>query len=81
MVRVRNREPMRDALEAQGIGTAVHYPLPVHRMPAYAFLGLREGSLPATERLAGEILTLPLYPELPDTAVDRVCAALADAIA
>jgi aminotransferase EvaB len=81
VVRLRNREAVREVLEARGISTAIHYPTPVHRMPAYAFLGLGEGSLPATERLAGEILTLPLYPELPDAAVDRVCAALADAIA
>jgi aminotransferase EvaB len=81
VVRVRDRDRVRAALDARGIGTAVHYPVPIHRMPAYGFLGARAGSLPVTERLAGEVLTLPLYPELPDAAVDAVCAALADALA
>lgn len=49
-------------------------------MRAYALLGYDEGSLPATERLAKEVLSLPLYPELAEEAVDRVCAALADAL-
>ena len=71
---------MRAALDAKGVATAIHYPLPIHRMAAYAPLSPSEG-LPVTERLAGEILTLPLYPELPEHAVDRVCAALADALA
>ena len=81
VVRVRDRDAVRAALDARGIGTAVHYPVPVHRMPAYHFLGARAGSLPVSERLCEEVLTLPLYPELPEAAVDAVCAALADALA
>jgi dTDP-4-amino-4,6-dideoxygalactose transaminase len=78
---VEQRDALRKQLEAHDIATAIHYPIPVHRMPAYAFLGMQEGSLPASERLAREILTLPLFPELEDAAVDRVCAVLGDAIA
>ena len=81
VVRVPDRERLRDRLDERGIGTAIHYPVPVHRMTAYGFLGLAPGSLPVTERLAGEILTLPLYPELSDGEVDRVCAALGEALA
>jgi aminotransferase EvaB len=79
VVRVRDREAVRAALDAAGVGTAVHYPVPIHRMPAYRSLGA--GGLPATERLCAEVLTLPLYPELPFAAVDAVCGALADALA
>lgn len=81
VVRVPRREAVREALSARGIDTAVHYPLPIHRMPAFASSGRAPGGLPVTELLAGEILSLPLYPELPEEAVDRVCAALADALA
>ncbi len=62
------RHPRRDALAAHladaGIGALVHYPIPVHRQPAYAPLGLPEGALPETERAAREVLSLPLYPGL-----------------
>jgi aminotransferase EvaB len=78
VVRVPRREALRRALGARGIATAVHYPVPIHHMPAYAFLG--RPSLPVTERLAGELLTLPLYPELGESEVDRVCAALREAL-
>ena len=80
VVRVPDRERVRALLDERGIGSGVHYPIPIHRMRAYAFLGYDEGSLPATERLAKEVLSLPLYPELAEEAVDRVCAALADAL-
>ena len=80
VVRVARRDAVRAALDARGVATGVHYPLPIHRMPAYAFLGLGEGSLPVSERLADELLTLPLYPELAPADVDRVCAALGEAV-
>jgi dTDP-4-amino-4,6-dideoxygalactose transaminase len=70
------RHPQRDALQnylrRQGIATLIHYPLPVHLQPAYHDLGFPPGSLPVTEQLAGEILSLPLYPELPPDVVDVV---------
>jgi dTDP-4-amino-4,6-dideoxygalactose transaminase len=78
VVRVRERDALRRALQAQGIGTQIHYPEPVHRQPAYFDLGYRPGALPETERAAGEILSLPLYPELPDDDVRRVAGAVRD---
>lgn len=78
VVRVKDRDRVRQELEARGIGTGVHYPFPIHRMRGYAFLGYGDGSLPVTERLAGEVLSLPLYPELADDDVRAVCAALAE---
>jgi dTDP-4-amino-4,6-dideoxygalactose transaminase len=74
------RTPERDALKAyladHGIGTDVHYPLPVHLQTPYAEYGQGRGSLPATEQLAGEILSLPIYPELAPDDVDYVCQTL-----
>jgi dTDP-4-amino-4,6-dideoxygalactose transaminase len=72
------RTPQRDALKAylaeRGVGTDIHYPLPVHlQAPFAAYAG---GALPNTERLANEILSLPIYPELSDDDVDYVCEAL-----
>lgn len=62
------RSPKRDALLEQmarrGVGCALHYPIPVHLQAAYAHLGYKPGSLPVTEQLAAECLSLPLYPEL-----------------
>jgi dTDP-3-amino-3,4,6-trideoxy-alpha-D-glucose transaminase len=71
------RSPERDALKAFlaecGVGTDVHYPLAVHLQAPYAEYGDGPGSLPATERLASEILSLPIYPELAADDVDYVC--------
>jgi dTDP-3-amino-3,4,6-trideoxy-alpha-D-glucose transaminase len=61
VVRHARRDAMREWLDAHGVGTAVHYPAPVHMQPAYAHLGLREGSLPASELCAREVVSLPLY--------------------
>lgn len=65
-------------LEGGGIGTLIHYPTPVHRQPAYADLGYPPGRLPITERIAEEIVSLPLYIGLSEEAVRTVCAAIAD---
>ena len=75
------RDRAREALGAQGIDTGVHYPVPLHRQPCYAGMGLAEGAFPESERAAREILTLPLYPSLTEAQVDRVAMALARALA
>lgn len=76
VVRVANRDAVRQRLAEQGILTGVHYPTPIHRMRGYAFLGLGPGHAPVAEQLASEVLSLPLFPELEDSAVHRVAAAL-----
>jgi len=66
----------RDALAAHlreaGIGTGMHYPIPLHRQPAYARLGIPEGSLPMAEHHAARVVSLPLYPGLTEAQVDYV---------
>jgi dTDP-4-amino-4,6-dideoxygalactose transaminase len=66
------RDALRAALDEAGIGTGIHYPLPSHLQPACADLKTGPGSLPVTEALAGRILSLPMYPELPIEQVERV---------
>jgi dTDP-4-amino-4,6-dideoxygalactose transaminase len=76
VIRAAARDTLAAHLSAHGIGTGVHYPVPVHRQPAYAHLGYGPGSLPATEAAAGEVLSLPMYPDLPEAAVETVGAAI-----
>jgi dTDP-4-amino-4,6-dideoxygalactose transaminase len=72
------RDRLRAALFERGIETGVHYPVPLHRQPCYARMGLGEGAFPEAERAAHEVLTLPVFPQLDDRQVDRVAATLAD---
>jgi len=64
VIRTSRRDDLKTHLEGKGIGTRIHYPVPVHLQPAYS--GLRPGGsfLPKTEEIAGEILSLPMFPEL-----------------
>ncbi len=75
-VRVPGPERVRQALQARGVATGRHYPLPLHLQPCYAGRGWREGSFPQAEQAAKEVLTLPLYPEMTDGQLDAVCEAL-----
>jgi dTDP-4-amino-4,6-dideoxygalactose transaminase len=74
VVRVPNREAVRSQLAGAGITTAIHYPVPIHKQPAYnSYAGL---ALPHTEQAAGEILSLPMHPLLTAQQVQQVTAAL-----
>jgi dTDP-4-amino-4,6-dideoxygalactose transaminase len=82
VVRSPARDRLRDALRARGIGTNIHYPVPVHLQPAYlGRITLDPAGLPESEAAAREVLSLPLYPQLDDAAVARVVAAMRDATA
>lgn len=72
VVRHPRRDALMEALRKRGIGTLIHYPIPLHLQPAFAFLGGKRGDLPVAERASDEILSLPLYPELEDEAARRV---------
>ncbi|MCU1485141.1 MAG: erythromycin biosynthesis sensory transduction protein EryC1, partial [Actinomycetia bacterium] len=76
VVRVADRQGVRDDLAAAGIGTAVHYPEPVHVQPAYRTRLARPVPLPVTEAISGEILSLPMYPQLPVAVAERVAGVL-----
>ena len=71
-----DREGLRKSLEQAGIGTAVHYPAPVHLQPAYRGRIICGGDLRHTERAAGRILSVPMYPQLSDEQADRVVRAI-----
>lgn len=64
VVRCGDRDRLHDFLHARGIGTLIHYPVPVHLQPAYRCRLRGSDQLPETERAAGEVLSLPMYPEL-----------------
>jgi dTDP-4-amino-4,6-dideoxygalactose transaminase len=76
VVRAPDREALQESLIAEGIQTLIHYPIPAHLQPAYAHLGQGEGSCPMAEQAAKEILSLPLYPELAESDVERVAEAI-----
>lgn len=75
-VRTRFRDRLQAFLAEQGVETRINYPTPIHLMRAYAFLGLKPGTLPVTERLAGTILSLPMHPFLTERDVERVVEAV-----
>jgi len=71
----------RTALQKAGIGTNIHYPMPVHLQPAYhGRIALGPSGMAQTERAASEVFSLPMYPQLGDAQVDRVVAALRAAL-
>jgi dTDP-4-amino-4,6-dideoxygalactose transaminase len=80
VVRTDDRPALAEALARRGVGTAIHYPLACHQQPAYRERA-RGGSLSVTEHLAGQVLSLPSYPELEDAEVARVIAAVREALA
>jgi dTDP-4-amino-4,6-dideoxygalactose transaminase len=75
-IRVADRAAVQAALKAEDIETGIHYPIPVHMQPAYAFLGYREGDFPHAEAAAREVLSLPMFPELTAEQQARVVSAL-----
>jgi dTDP-4-amino-4,6-dideoxygalactose transaminase len=76
VVRSARRDALLEHLQARGIGAGVHYPLPLHRQPAYLAHGYGSVSLPVTEQAAAEVLSLPLYPELTEEQARSVAAAV-----
>ena len=77
VVRTARRQAWQDALGAQGIQTGIHYPTPVHLLPAYADLGHRAGDFPHAEQAANEVLSLPMFPELTASQCETVAQAVA----
>lgn len=63
-IRAKERDKIQKGLKEKGIATGIYYPLPLHLQPAYKYLGYKTGDFPETEKMANEILSLPMYPEL-----------------
>jgi dTDP-4-amino-4,6-dideoxygalactose transaminase len=76
-IRAENRNGLQRGLAAAGIQTAIHYPTPIHLMPAYADARYKVGDLPAAEASAGSVLSLPLYPQLNGAQLAEVAAEVA----
>jgi dTDP-4-amino-4,6-dideoxygalactose transaminase len=70
------RDDLRKFLGERGIGTQIHYPVPIHLQQSAEFLGYRKGDLPVTEKVAGEVLSIPMFAELTVEQVDRVASAI-----
>lgn len=82
VIRVKNRDRFMDYLEEKGIKTLIHYPCPIHLQEAYkkAGIGLGPGSLPVTEKVSKEIVSLPIYPELYDEEVSYISEVIIEAL-
>ncbi len=77
VVETEQRDALQAHLSAAGVQTVIHYPIPLHLQPAYAELGYRPGDFPNTERLAGRMISLPMYPELTAAQIGRVAEIVA----
>jgi dTDP-4-amino-4,6-dideoxygalactose transaminase len=80
VVRVQKRDEFRALLEARGVPTGIHYPVPLHLQPAYRELGYSLGDFPVAERLAREVVSLPMHPFLDRSQVEYVARTAAEFI-
>ena len=76
VVRVQNRDEFIAELAAHNIGTGIHYPVPLHLQNAYRYLGYKQGDFPVAERLAKEIVSLPMFPNLTPDQQQRICTVI-----
>jgi dTDP-4-amino-4,6-dideoxygalactose transaminase len=74
VIRTQNRDTLQAQLKERGIGTAIHYPKPVHLQPFYTQQGGAEGQCPVAEKICNEILSLPMYPEMTAEQVEAVAS-------
>jgi dTDP-4-amino-4,6-dideoxygalactose transaminase len=80
-IRIAEREQLQQELQAADIGTAIHYPIPVHLQKSFAHLGYKAGDFPVSEELANAVLSLPMYPEMSETHISEVIEALRKTVA
>lgn len=75
-IRADRRDDLQAFLKGKGIGSSIYYPLPLHLQPCFAYLGYRKGQCPQSEKAAGEVLSLPVFPELTRSQLDEVVSAV-----
>jgi len=75
-IRVNERDAFAEALKARGVGSAIYYPIPVHRQTPFIALGYGTGSYPVTDRLTEQVLSIPVHPSLSDDEVSTVIGAV-----
>ncbi len=78
VIRTNRRDALKDYLQEHGVGTHIHYPIPVHLQEAYKKLGYKAGDFPISERNAGEILSLPIYPELTTEEIETIAGLITE---
>jgi UDP-2-acetamido-2-deoxy-ribo-hexuluronate aminotransferase len=79
-IEVTNRAQFEERMKAQGIPTAVHYPVSLHQQPVFASLGYRTGDFPVSERVASRVVSLPMHPYLTEAQQQQVVAAVRTAV-
>lgn len=78
IIRTPKRDDLSTYLNKKGISTGIHYPIPIHLQPIYKDLGYKKGDFPVAEKLAAEILSLPIYPELKSSQVEYIAKTIKD---
>ena len=78
VIRVQERDELLDWLKGQGVHAGIHYPVPIHLQEACSDLGYKQGDFPVAEKVANEIISLPIYPELTIDDVDYICQTIGD---
>ena len=73
VIRVKDRDRSREELKSKGIATGIHYPIPLHLQRAYNYLGYKNGDFPVTEKASQEILSLPMFAELNEEQIVKIC--------
>ena len=80
VVRIQDRHALQDGLKAVGIGTGIHYPVPLHLQKAYRNLGYNQGDFPVAENTAAQILSLPMYPQITYSQQKSIARAIKDCL-
>ncbi len=75
-IRHPRRDAIREKLRAEQVSSMIYYPIPMHLQPALKFMGHKEGDFPAAEAACREAVSLPIYPELEDAVIERICSAI-----
>jgi dTDP-4-amino-4,6-dideoxygalactose transaminase len=79
-IRTKDRDNVCQKLQEQGIGALIHYPIPLHLQKAYEELGYKKGDFPISEKIANEILSIPMFPHITKEQIEHVCQTLKEAV-